>query len=463
MEKDNNLIVNMGDGKEEKSDVLDAAALSSHHSHHSHHHHSSHHHSHHHSHSGKSRRRKSNKEKTKKFFKRNKYKIGNAIVAVLFVAILVGLGFALDNRSASGNGGNTPVTNDSFQITGSSVIVEVPMFEDEVVIVNEAVEEYMNSDSAVLASNIRKKYPSVANPDSGLPVKLWYNIKGLPEGYAVISAELFVSEKSNFDSPIVYSLSGDVTSVDVYNLKTGTQYYFRFVLSVSNGTKTSVDGSFRTAEGPRMLNIDGVSNARDFGGWKTLDGKRIRQGILYRSSELDGAIDSKYTITPDGVNTMLTVLGIKSDFDLRYEGDNLSGTDALGASVAHNYYAAPLYSEVFSDNGKQAMKNVFSDLAENGSNPVLIHCTHGMDRTGTVIYLLGAVLGMSEEDLMREYQLSAFCHGEMWGMNQMNEFIGMLKSYEGVTIQKKAENYLLSVGVTPEEIAAIRATYLEEI
>ena len=121
-----------------------------------------------------------------------------------------------------------------------------------------------------------------------------------------------------------------------------------------------------------------------------------------------------------------------------------------------------MYSEVFSDKGKASIRRIFADLADESNYPVLLHCTHGMDRTGTVCYLLGAVLGMSEEDLMKDYQLSAMYHGDLWGENQMSEFIGQLKSYEGMTIQKKAENYLLSAGVTPDEINSIREIYLEK-
>ena len=68
--------------------------------------------------------------------------------------------------------------------------------------------------------------------------------------------------------------------------------------------------------------------------------------------------------------------------------------------------------------------------------------------------------GVSEKDLMKEYQLSSFCHGEMWGLSKMNEFVGRLKSYDGVTIQEKAVNYLLSTGVTSAEIANIREIFL---
>lgn len=430
----------------------------SHHSSHSHHHHSHHHHSSSH----KKRSNNNRKKDIKHFLKKNKYKISNIVIAVLFAIILILLGVMLDKKgfsSSDENGANS--SSDGIVSTDSTLQIEIPLFDEEIVLVNAAVTKYMNSDLSVLASSVYKNYAALGNLDKGMSVNLWYDIKGIPAGYTVRSAELFVSDNSEFRTPAVYSLSGDESSVDVYNLKTDTQYYFRFVLSLSNGTKTSVDGSFKTAKSPRMMSVDGVANMRDIGGWETIDGKKIRQGMLFRSAELDGAVDSKYTITPDGVNSMLTVLGVRTEIDLRAESDNVNGTHALGAGVKHTYYNAQMYSDIFTDRGKATTRKIFAALADKNNYPVLLHCTHGMDRTGTVVYLLEALLGVSEEDMMRDYQLSAMYHGSLWGLNQMNEFIGRLKAYEGATIQEKTESYLLSIGVTPAEIASIKEIFLE--
>lgn len=430
-----------------------------HHSHHSHH--SSHSHHHHHSSSHKGKKSFGNK-KLKHFFKKNKYKLSNILIAVLFAIILILLGFMLDKKDFSGsddNGGNS--MSNGIVSTDSTLLIEIPVFDEEVVLVSPAVTKYINSEISVSASDIYKEYSSLGRLDKGMPVTLWYKIKGIPMGYSIRSAELLVSDNNEFKSPVVYSLSGDETKVDVYNLKTNTQYYFRFVLALSNGSKSSVEGSFKTAESPRLLSVDGMCNMRDIGGWKTLDGRKIRQGLLYRSAELDGAVDSKYTITPDGVNTMLTVLGIRTDMDLRAESDNVNSIHALGAGVKHTYYNAQMYSDVFSTNGKESTRKIFSALADKNNYPVLLHCTHGLERTGTICYLLEALLGVSQDDMMRDYQLSAMYHGGLWSLNQMNEFVGRLKSYEGANMQQKAENYLLSTGVTSAEIASIRSIFLE--
>ncbi len=432
----------------------------SHDEYHSHHHHHHHHHSSGHGHSSSKRAvGKRKKEKARRFWKRNKYRIINAVVSVMFAVVLVLLGVMIDrNSSDKKQTVNNP--SDEMIITDSSIKLEIPLFDSELTLVSPAVTKYMSSDDSVLAEDIYKDYAALGRLDTGKPVKLGYSVDGIPEGYSVRSTELLVSENNDFRSSIVYALENGETSVDVYNLKTGTQYYYKFVLSVSNGTKTSIEGSFKTADTPRFLNVDGAHNLRDIGGWKTVDGKTVRQGLLYRSAELDGAVESKYRITSEGVNTILSVLGVKTDMDLRVKSDNPNGTDILGSGVKHNYYGAAMYSDVFTENGKNAIKNIFADLADKNNYPVIMHCTHGMDRSGTVCYLLEAVLGLSEKDLMREYQLSALYHGSLWGLSQMNEFIGRLKAFDGTTINGKAESFLLSAGVTEEEIASIKEIFL---
>lgn len=457
LQQDEELSV-IDDVKEESNTEHHSEHHHSHHSHHSHHH--SHHHSSHHSHS---KRRHSRKSKDiKHFFKKNKYKIANVAVSVLVVVLLVVLGVSLDKKGFTNEGNLDSENAGGFSATDSSLKIEVPLFGDDVVTVSTGVEKYINSSDIALARDYYKDYSPLGRLDVGQPVTLWYELNGMPAAYSVKSAELLISEKDDFSSPIVYSVDTNETSVDVFNLKTNTRYYYRFVIAFTDGQQTGVNGSFKTANMPRMLNISGVGNIRDIGGWTTVDGKRIRQGLLYRGTELDGLVEPKYTATADGINTLLTVLGVRTEMDLRHESDNPNKINVLGAGVKHNYYGVLMYSESFTDNGKAIIRRVFSDLADKNNYPVYMHCTHGMDRTGTVSYLLGAILGMSEDDLMREYQLSVFYHGTLWSINDMNEFIGRLKAYEGATVQQKAENFLLSTGVTSAEIASIREILLEK-
>lgn len=454
---DEKSIINFDSAEENVSQTNNAAGESVHSSHtHSHSHHGSHGHSHHNS---SKKRRKSSK--IKKFIKRNKYKISNTVIAVSFIGILIVFGFLIDTNKNFGDE-NSPDKSGGTNISEGAIQIEIPLFDEDVLIVGPAVKAYADADKTVQAVSVYNDYFALGQLDAGLPVTLYYNVKGMPAGCSVTGAEILISEYEDFSASDVYSLPSDETRVDVYHLKTNTQYYYRIDVSLSTGTKTSVCGSFKTADTPRFLSVDGVRNMRDIGGYRTLNGKTVRQGMLYRSTELDGKVEPKYTLTPEGRNDMLSILGIRTDIDLRHATDNPEGTNALGAGVKHTYYGAPMYGEAFTQEGKAAIRKIFAALADKNNYPVLMHCTHGMDRTGTVCYLLEAVLGMSEEDMMKEYQFSSLCHGNLWGLNEMNEFIGRLKAYDGATIEKKAENYLLSTGVTEAEIAAIREIFLED-
>ena len=53
---------------------------------------------------------------------------------------------------------------------------------------------------------------------------------------------------------------------------------------------------------------------RDVGGAITPEGKAVRQGLLYRGSEMN----SHLTITEEGLNNMREVLKINTQLDIRY-------------------------------------------------------------------------------------------------------------------------------------------------
>lgn len=428
--------------------------------HHSHHHHS--HHSHHHS--SKHKKRKRGKEKKfYMFLRKNKKYLFYVGIAVILCGALVAVGMLIDRQYIGGRYSGDLSWGDGVAVTNGTIQLESSYFEEDVVIVGPAVDFYYKADTSVTANAVYKEFRTDKNRlDQGLPVCLSYSALGLPEGKSVKGVKLLVSENENLDEPMEYTLSEGRTKVDVYYLKTGTVYYYRFDVTLSDGEIAKVGGRFKTAQGPRVLSVEGVANMRDIGGWNTSDGKRIKQGILYRGAELDGVVEKEYKITENGVNTMLSTLGIKTDMDLRSVADNPHGIEALGNGVEHIYYGAPMYSAACDQQNKETIRQIFSDLADESKYPIYMHCTHGMDRTGTICYLLEALLGMNEDELMKEYSLSVMYHGSAWGMEEMLRFIDTLKHYEGNTLQKNTENYLLSVGVTAEEIQSIRNIFLEE-
>lgn len=426
---------------------------SHHHSHHHHHHHHhSHHHHRHHSHSKKT----GSKNKIKYFFKKNKERLRYIAIIIVLVIALIIMALFLD----SNNKYKVDSNKESIQTSKNSIQIEIPFLNDPVSIVSPAVEEYLGSSLENNARIYYEKYEeNGGRADSGIPFEFKYDIKKIPEGISVQKIQISISENAQMTDAKIYNPDATSQSLLIYNLKTNTKYYYAVTFTFSNDYSTSANGSFKTAESPRMLNIDGIVNVRDIGGWKTTSGKTVRQGLLIRGSELDGAVENKFFIKKQGIDKLINDFGIRSEFDLRSPQDNKENTHPLGDKVKHTYYGAQMYTDIFEAQGSGAIKNIFSDLANQNNYPVYMHCTYGMDRTGTVCYLLGALLGVDKKDLMRDYQLSAFYYGEI-NNKDLNSFIVKLETYNGNTLQEKTENYLLSIGVTAQEIASIRNIFL---
>lgn len=282
-----------------------------------------------------------------------------------------------------------------------------------------------------------------------VPVELtWSDAAAAGKTYTVT-----VSKNRDLSSPVIFT--ADTCSVSVPNLEMGQTYYWQ----VTDGTETSQLFTFRTADGyPRFFSVDGVSNFRDIGGYLTVDGKRVKQNMVYRSAYLNDATDEAKTF-------MLDVLGIKSELDLRG-----SGAPTFGNSVDRHVIPMMWYNHIFKEENYEASRQTLSAFAYPENYPMNFHCAVGRDRTGTTSFLILGLLGVDEETLLREYYSSFFSQS---GSCDRDEFVLHINNIHGLmdgltryaskdaTLQEKIEAYMLKVGVTEAEIAAIREILLE--
>ena len=433
----------------------DQTVINNEHYHH-HHHHSeySQHHQHHRRHRHRSNSSKRKKNKFVTFLKKHRGVLVNilscTISAVLLVVIALNIDFLQPSKEE----------NHYLDITQDTIRIETSIYPKRILMVSDAISYYMSPDNNASANEVYKLfngYKSTLNV--GLPLKFTYYVTGLPSCVKVQSAVLEISENNDYRDALTYRLDLEDSTLDIYNLKTGTNYYYRVNLTLDNAGVIGTTGTFETEESPRILNIDGAVNVRDIGGWNTVGGSKIKQGLLYRGSEIDGAVHTKYKITDRGLQQMIGELVIRFDMDLRSSFEIKEGTDALGKNVIHKYYGVGSYSTLL-DN-KVQLRDIFSDLANRDNYPIYLHCTYGRDRTGSVCYLLEALLGVSDSDLQKEYEISAFTDSYV-STADFNAFVEKIHSFKCATTQQKVEGYLLSIGVTEEEIATIREILLEE-
>lgn len=260
-----------------------------------------------------------------------------------------------------------------------------------------------------------------------------------------------------------YPLDPQGESVSIDNLMTGKtyQYSVKVEKALPDTTwETTYPGSFTTADTNRFITLPGVSNTRDIGGYKTRDGKRVKQGMIIRGTEIDGLVESKYYLTD---KEAAEPFHFQTDLDLR-SGELFSTVykSRLGDNVPHHFFNAPSYSGIFVDGAKPILRDIFSELAEPENYPIYLHCTYGADRTGTVVFLLQGLLGVSEEDMEKEYRLTGFHIASYGTTTYLNGIYGGLEGTPGDTINEKICAYLIrEVGVTQEQIERIRSILLE--
>ena len=211
----------------------------------------------------------------------------------------------------------------------------------------------------------------------------------------------------------------------------------------------------------RLVTIDGAQNTRDIGGVVTLDGRTVKTRMLVRGTELDGLGDARFCIDEAARDAAMETFGFVCDFDLR--AAELDGyVSPLGTEVTHTFFAAPMYEEVFEEDGKAALRRMFTALADEANYPMYLHCTYGADRTGTLVFLLQGVLGVSQEEMLREYRLTARTFPAYLTNGDLQPLLDGLSAYEGETLGERIETFLVTdVGVTAEELESIRAILLE--
>ena len=271
-----------------------------------------------------------------------------------------------------------------------------------------------------------------------------------------------ISENPDYSDGKVYKVNK--SEVSFQNLKIDTKYYFK---AESSGMIVHEDSFTTSDELVRNIYISGVTNARDLGGYSVGD-KKVKQGLIYRTGRLnENSVETvKVKINERGIKTMVEDLKIKSEIDLRGVENNevgglKEGVGVLGESV--KYYQCPMdYTHITADYNTESLKKVFSILGNKDNYPTFFHCSIGTDRTGYVAWVINAFLGVSEENLYRDYVFSNFGYidGSRSPDTIKGGYVTKINNMPGETLSEKAKNWLLVRGIEESDLEVLKEMML---
>ncbi|KAH8146982.1 uncharacterized protein LAJ45_09063 [Morchella importuna] len=179
---------------------------------------------------------------------------------------------------------------------------------------------------------------------------------------------------------------------------------------------------------PPWKSVPGIYNFRDLGGYP-IQGSTgsVRRNLIYRAAEPS-------RVTADGMAVLIAKLNVTATYDLRsnpeieslsdtcpvieipgitrhfvpvFEEDDLS-PEALAKRYS-SYTSGDLpsaYRSILTAGALLSYRAIFTHLLERPTEPLVIHCTAGKDRTGVVCALLLMLAGVDDELVAAEYALT---------------------------------------------------------
>ncbi len=299
------------------------------------------------------------------------------------------------------------------------------------------------------------------NEDRSFPKDVFFEWEISGSLFINVDFEVIISETNNLKPPI-YIKKTNETKIICNNFLLNQQYFWQ-VIAKSNDKIVAKSQilSFKTSNiPPRWIKVPDITNVRDIGGWKTTDGKTVKQGLLFRSSELNNNVN----LTEEGRRILLEDLKIKTDIDLRGFEEKIMPVLDENKVKWLNFSIAP-YINVSQPEYQPPYREVFRIFADKSYYPLIFHCVGGADRTGTVTFLLNGLLSVNLNDLCLDYELTSF---SIWGgrTSKFEDFCKMVDYFntfgdENDSLKDKIEKYLLHIGVTKEEIKSIRTNLIE--
>ncbi|TDG12543.1 tyrosine-protein phosphatase [Seongchinamella unica] len=182
----------------------------------------------------------------------------------------------------------------------------------------------------------------------------------------------------------------------------------------------------------RKLGMEGTPNFRDFGGYRTADGNKVKWGYLYRSGQLSSLSDRDIDLLasleldlvcdfrreeeqasdpsrlpplrPPRIASLPIIPGSNSRFFEEAEKQG-EGQLEFGRQAMFDFMVE--INRDFAEGQRETYGRMFREILELDDARFLVHCAAGKDRTGFAAALVLLALGVPRDVVMRDYMLTA--------------------------------------------------------
>jgi protein-tyrosine phosphatase len=317
---------------------------------------------------------------------------------------------------------------------------------EELNLVASEVNDYMDGVNKISTyQNVKRDYQN--------KVTLSFQEEGVANSHYQIDVSLDMNF-SNVSTHKTYKHSLEITNLF------SNQYYYYKVTNLNNKEVSNI-GYFKTSDSPRFITLDNIYNVRDLGG---IDTSIIKQGLIYRGAELN----NHYSLSENDLKIFVDDLQIKTDLDLR-KSTETNGITKSPISEDLNYInlsGFDSYQKLTSDDQKSYYHDALVTFADVNNYPIYMHCYQGADRTGTLTAVIAGLMGISEDKIAKDYELTTFAGKDQndtsyyrsvssKGYNLIFKNIQML--YPADSLKDSVEKYCIKgLGLTSDEVNNIR-------